>query len=189
MGDDSRDSIKTSVIGGVLTAAVLAIAGAAWGYLPGWKWFTDHLTLIWAHLTSPATVPTWWLYILYAVGAGVLLVIALAGWATLTAKKRPTYTGYKQDRFFGVVWRWQYDNGRLAAPCAFCPSCDMRLVYSSEMYGLHGATTTLHCEVCRKDWVTESGELGDLVDKVGRQIDRKIRSGEWRNYVERSPAA
>ena len=78
MADNRPDSIKTNVIGGVLTAAVLGIGGAVWAFAPSaWKWFTDLLGSVWAHLTSPATVPTWWLYIFYAVGAAALLAVAL----------------------------------------------------------------------------------------------------------------
>ena len=74
MAESSSDSIKTSVIGGVLTAGVLAIVAFVWAFAPGaWKWFADLLVSIWAHLTSSASVPTWWLYVLYAISAVALL--------------------------------------------------------------------------------------------------------------------
>lgn len=189
MADKSPDSIKTNVIGGVLTAAVLGIAGGVWAFVPSaWKWFTDLLGSVWAHLTSPATVPTWWLYILYAVGAGVLLVVALAVRESFKKTTGPTFTDYKEDRFFGVVWRWRYAQGGPTGTWAFCPRCDTVLVYSYRHdYG--DTKTTLHCETCRVDLATEPGDKDDLVGKIHRQIDRKIRTGDWKNYVERTATA
>lgn len=185
MTGKSPDSIKTNVIGGVLTAAVLSIAGAVWAFVPSaWKWFTDLLTSVWAHLTSPAIVPTWWLYILYAVGAGALLVVALIVRESFK-KTGPMFTDYTEDRFFGAVWRWRYAHGGPTGTWAFCPGCDTVLVYSYQRnYG--DLMTTLHCETCHRDIATEPGDRDDLVGKVHRQIDRKVRTGEWKNYVERT---
>jgi ribosomal protein S27E len=180
MADNSPDSIKNSVIGGVLTAAVLGIGGAIWAFVPdAWKWFTDLLGSAWEHLTSPATVPTWSLYVLYTVGAAALLVVALIVRESFK-KTGPSFTDYEEDRFFGVVWRWGYAHGRPTGTWAFCPSCDTVLVYSYR-YDYGHQKTTLHCETCNHDLATESGDKDDIVAKVHRQIDRKIRTGEWKN--------
>ncbi len=189
MADKSPDSIKTNVIGGVLTAAVLGIAGAVWAFVPSaWKWFTDLLASVWAHLTSPATIPTWWLYILYAVGAGVLLVVALIVRESFKKTTGPTFTDYKEDRFLGAVWRWRYAGGSPTGAWAFCPACDTMLVYGHK-HGFGEVTTVLHCETCKRDVLTEQGDKDYLVNKVYRQIDRNLRTGAWKNYVERTAEA
>ncbi|MBL8308014.1 MAG: hypothetical protein JNM33_15085 [Rubrivivax sp.] len=188
MTSSGSDSIKTNVIGGVIAGAVLAVGGAVWAFAPAaWKWFTDLLASIWAHLTSAATVPTWWLYILYAISAAAVLTVALRVRAAATSTE-PTFTDYTEDRFMGAVWRWRYAHGAPTGTWAFCPRCDTVLVYSYQRdYG--DLKTTLHCETCRVDIATEPGDRDDLVGKVHRQIDRKIRTGEWKNYVERAAPA
>lgn len=185
MTGGSRDSIKINVIGGVLTAAVLGAGGAVWAFAPsGWKWFAELLGSMWAHLTGPATVPTWWLYILYAIGTVALAAVVLI---VRESVKKETFTEYTKDRFFGAVWRWRYAHRVPAGIWAFCPSCDTVLVYSHDGT-LFDQRTTLHCETCERSICTQPGDKDELVGKVQRQIDRKIRTGEWKNYVERIEA-
>lgn len=183
------DTVKTNVIGGIITAVLLAGGSAVWAYAPGtWKWFVDALSAIWAHLMAPSRVSTWWLYILYAVGAGALLVVALIVRETLTKTTGPTYLDYKEDRFLGAVWRWQYAGGSPTGAWAFCPACDTMLVYGHQR-GFGDVTTTLHCETCKRDVLTEQGDKDYLVNKVYRQIDRNLRTGAWKNYVEHTAEA
>ena len=95
----------------------------------------------------------------------------------------PTVTDYREDRFFGTVWRWHYAHGGPDGIWAFCPSCDTVLVYSYQR-DFGDLKTTLHCETCNRAILTEPGDRDNLVGKVHRQIDRKIRSGEWKDCVE-----
>ena len=187
MADSSSDSIKNNVIGGVVAGVVLAIGGAVWAFAPNaWKWFTDLVSSVWAHLTSSASVPTWWLYVLYIAGAAWLVRIGLGVYAA-TSSNEPTSSDYREDRFFGAIWRWHYAHGGPAGTWAFCPTCDTVLVYSYQRdYG--ELKTTLSCETCNRTVYSESGDKDDLVGKVHRQIDRRIRTGEWKNYVERKTA-
>ena len=188
MAGTSSDSIKTNVIGGIVTAGVLAIVGAVWAFAPGaWIWFTHLLGSMWAHLTSAASVPTWWLYVLYAISAAVVLTVGLRV-RKAVMNTESTVTDYTEDRFFGAVWRWRYAHGGPTGTWAFCPRCDTVLVYSYRRdYG--AVKTTLHCETCDLDIAAEPGDRDDLLGKVHRQIDRKIRTGEWKNYVERKAEA
>lgn len=104
-----------------------------------------------------------------------------------TKKTSPSLADYTEDRFFGVVWRWRYAQGGPSGAWAFCPKCDTILVYSYRHdYG--DFKTTLHCETCEVDLATESGNKDDLVGKVHRQIDRKLRTGEWKSYAQPTQA-
>ena len=115
MADSSSDSIKTNVIGGVIAGAVLAIGGAVWAFAPGaLKWFTDLLSSLWAHFSSSASVPTWWLYVLYVVGTVWVARVGFSIYAA-TSNKEPTYADYREDRFLGAVWRWHYAHVRISA--------------------------------------------------------------------------
>ena len=179
----SSNSIKSNVIGGVLTAGCLAIVAYIWAFAPGvWKWFTDLLASIWTHLTTPASVPTWWLYALYAISAITVLTLALRIRSAIKATG-PIVTEYREDRFFGAIWRWKYFQGGPTGIWAFCPACDTVLVYSYQR-DFGDLKTALHCETCNRTILTESGDKDDLQGKVHRQIDRKIRNGEWKNNIE-----
>lgn len=190
MTESTSNSIKSNVIGGVLTAGVLAIAGVVWAFAPGaWAWFTNLWALAWAYLTSSASLPMWLVYVLYIASAAWLIRIGLGIYSAIS-NKEPTFIEYSRDCFFGAIWRWHYVQGCPTGIWSFCQACDTVLVYSYQWdYGEQ--KTKLFCETCNRPIHTEQGDKGDLVAKVHRQIDRKIRNGEWKNYVERkteSPA-
>lgn len=188
MADSSSDSIKNNVIGGVVAGVVLAIGGAVWAFAPNaWKWFTDLVSSVWAHLTSSASVPTWWLYLLYAAGVAVLVQIG-ARIHVAVSNNEPTVAEYQEDTFFGVVWRWSNAHGGAASAWAFCPKCDTVLVYAEHRNNAGQWFTILTCETCNEPKLTETGDKDDLVARVHRQIDRKMRTGEWKHYVERKTA-
>jgi membrane protein implicated in regulation of membrane protease activity/ribosomal protein S27E len=184
MAGNSSNSISNNVIATVIGGVVLAAGGAVWVFMPKvWTWVINSLAAVWAHLADPASVPTWWLYLLYAICGVAALVLA---WRVYEANKKPRephWTDYQEDNFFGAVWRWHWVGNQLADPWAYCPTCDTVLVYANDVFPQR---ITLTCETCGRPVVSEGGDKDYLVAKVLRQIDRKARTGEWRNYVEQN---
>jgi len=62
----------------------------------------------------------------------------------------------------------------------FCPRCDMQLAARYGPVGFGGYRTTLACENC--NWASSEieGELNEIISRVERLIQRKLRSGEYK---------
>jgi len=182
MVESETSSIKTNVIAGLITASIVG----AISFIPGlWAWvwaiILSSWSDFWAHIKSTHEVPSWMLYLLTIPTLRWLYQIALSTYDGLTSKE-PRQSSYVQDRFFGVTWRWHYVSGHPSGIWAFCPACDTQLVYSFSYESLQ-QTIHLHCETCRHDLLRETGDKDYLVAKAHRQIDRKLRNGEWRSVV------
>ncbi len=177
-----------TVVGGLILAAVLTFIP------PAWAWLKNLANSIYEHLAGPATVSTWWLYVLTLSGIWILLKTAIFlikaahPHSTLATVNEPTWTDYTADEFFGSLWRWRYQNNSIVGLSAFCPLCKTRLVYSEVDNYVH-LKTILHCETCQIDRTSQEGNRRYLMGMVERQIERKANTGEWKNYVERQPPA
>ena len=150
-----------------------ALAGAVY-YLGLPEPLASALTQAIEHFLAVTAVPNWVLY---------LLVLAALPSAALLAKSalrpRPEVLEYTTDRFLGLTWRWRYRRfGRPDAPWAHCPVCDTALIYNSQSDGSR-MRTVLTCESCDRTVLQHEGDAQYLAAKILRQIERKIRTGEW----------
>ncbi|MGF6599807.1 hypothetical protein P3T23_004541 [Paraburkholderia sp. GAS448] len=195
MTEKSTEPVSRTVLSGVLTAIILAILGFIWRFLPTlWQWLVHLAALIRAHLTSHAALPVWSVYILGAALAGWIVVFAINLWPRAKANLEPKFTDYREDRFFGVTWRWHYDrNKRMTDAWPFCPACDTILAYSTQKDWsgfAHGAPKTeFVCETCNTTRLEQHGYRHDIINKVYRQIERTVRNEEWREKVLHSDKA
>lgn len=154
--------------------------GAA-SFVPGvLRWIWDLVLGVWYHLGSTSPIPHWALYIM---ALSCLPTFVIAG-RKLLKKAGPDITSYTEDSFFGVKWRWRYFANAPFDPWAFCPRCDTMLVYSHEG-GHFSRETALTCETCGRVMLRQEGDNEYLVAKVQRQIDRKLRTGEWQTANQR----
>lgn len=174
-------SLPSQVIAGLIVAAVLG----AISFVPGaFKWIAEVATDFWNHLRGTSEFPNWSLYLLALMSIHTILY-----WAARVMKpKGPNVAAYNNDSFLGLKWRWSYISGHPANAWAFCPHCDTMLVYS-EVGSLFDTDrkTVLTCETCNRDLLHHKGDKDYLVQKIHRQIDRKIRTGEWQSVVESNP--
>ena len=92
-------------------------------------------------------------------------------------------SSYSKDYFLNAKWTWHYNRGVPAGIWAYCPRCDTQLVYS-EYYDSGSNRIRLECEHCNSTLVSEVGSRDYLVAKIARQIDRNIRTGEWKKHVQ-----
>lgn len=60
------------------------------------------------------------------------------------------------------------------------------LVYGYEYPPHSDQTTVLTCETCIRPLLHNRGDKDYLVAKVRRQIDRKLRTGEWKNALPKT---
>ena len=181
MADDKHASVKSQVVAGLVVAAVIA----AVSFVPGAvKWVAEVAAAFWSHLLGTSGFPNWSLYLL-----ALMSIHTLVYWAARATKpKGPNVASYNHDTFLGLKWRWSYIAGQPANAWAFCPHCDTMLVYSEVgRFFDPDRKTVLTCETCGRDMLQHEGDRDYLVQKIHRQIDRKIRSGEWERVVENNP--
>ena len=170
---------------GIITSIVAAII---WSFIPGWSW-TFHA------IGSAFAVFTWriplWLIILFIGSAAILIIIrrrlSKDGLGAFPDEETPEFFDYTEDRFYGVIWRWSYNGiNNPVDPVSFCPSCDMQLVVH-ESHGPYLAAgivvTYLFCERCEVEKAETEGKYRQLVGRIIREVERKIRSGEYRTFL------
>ncbi|HYW04184.1 MAG TPA: hypothetical protein VFA86_09600 [Gammaproteobacteria bacterium] len=84
---------------------------------------------------------------------------------------------YRQDHFLGLRWRWRYRHGAPTGIWCYCPGDDTQLIYN---YSQVDNEVTFHCETCGKRYGSFAGDYSYVRGLIRRQIDRKLRTGEWR---------
>jgi hypothetical protein len=191
-GEKNKTWAREIVIGGGAAALGLVFTDV-WTWTKGavatvWQWLSSTAVVVWDHLAAHTSVPHWLLYF----GGVVVLMAALLVVAAIVARKelardgqvQPLWRSYQEDRFFGVVWRWLYAGTSIDTESvrAYCPTCDGLLVYS-EGWDLGGGSVLLHCETCNTDRLEDKGTFQLLQGRVVRQVDRKIRTGEFKQAV------
>ncbi|MHC4864205.1 MAG: hypothetical protein ACYTEX_08985, partial [Planctomycetota bacterium] len=123
-----RNGIAVSVAGGLILAAVRSSSFR--GILSAsFHWLLSVIRLMGSLLVHQIKTPVWILAILATLAIFSVFRIMRA------LRKRDSdsswYT-YVQDDLFGVVWRWRYSSRRIDNLWAFCPRCDLELVFHEQ---------------------------------------------------------
>lgn len=169
-----RHAIRNSVIAGLLLAIILG----SWSYLSiVFGWLGDAVSWVGGVLAYQVPLPVWLLILIGLVSLPA--IVFLIFWLfPLNPWRR-----YTQDRFEGMIWRWQYDsNDRPTNLVAYCPSDDTSLLWTSAEWG---DTVNVLCETCGKNYGALFGDIRDVQERIERQIDRKLRTGKWKSVVDR----
>lgn len=162
--------------GTLLAALVIYLLG----YLvPVLGWLSAGIISFWKYFKSPLVIPMWlfWLLILGSI-ATIFRILKSFLTTGYSAK-------YRRDEFFELVWRWSYPLRPAGDRIwCFCPKCETRLIYRARM--LDGVNLiNFFCETCNKEYPQRfSGEIDEVLSKVIRQIDRKIRTGDWKSVKQ-----
>jgi hypothetical protein len=182
-GHAMRNSIIATVVGGLILAAVPTVRGwvaAGWNVLAGWA------QQLWLWLGSTYETPVWLLAVLTLFSAAFIIPLLIR---VLRPSREPTFSeSYTSDSFFGAVWRWRYLGSGIDNLWCFCPGCDGQLVYEEARndgmrpgsIGIPPHFTSFSCERCRTERCRIEGDREHALHRVQREIDRKIRTGEWK---------
>jgi len=156
---------------------LVAVAGAAYYFgLP--EPLENAIGQAMEHLAAATAVQNWMLYLLVSTSLPALVLLG-----KLVFGRRPGFLDYTNDRFLGLTWRWRYRRfGRPDVPWAYCSVCDTALIYNSEGDGGR-MRTVLTCETCDRTVLQHEGDAQYLAAKILRQIERRIRTGEWQTAV------
>jgi hypothetical protein len=166
MSDSKKHPIRDKVIAGLILALLLWLAT----FIPGlWAWTKSATRWF---FTKQVSTPLW-LPVTLALTTIVVLK-CLAGFFRREVPSKPNWRDYKSDCFFDMTWRWHYGaSGQIENLNCFCPHDDTVLVGTQSTYPNR---ITFKCETCGKTFGPLDGHWKDLLGRVERQIDRKLRN-------------
>jgi len=158
----------------VSTVVATILIGIGTQLLGWWPLITNAILAAWQFIFTPILIPLWLLALLSFSAVAIVIIIFVVVF------HRETHSDYTSDEFYGVKWRWQYfDGGSLDEPVPFCVKCDFQLKptfassYSAVDHWVY------RCENCGHVGADFRESISDFHDRVRRQIQRKLRSGEW----------
>jgi hypothetical protein len=166
--------IATSIIWVVSTVIPIGPILGAWVVEP----ISVAARVAWQGLIYRVPTPAWVL--------GLLLLISVFACSRflmgLRGNQQPQWMTYLSDHFYGTRWRWQFteSGNSIVRLTPYCPVDDTQLVGVTGYLSVH-----LKCETCSQEWGPFSGSGVNLEDAVKRQIDRKLRTGEWTKVGQR----
>ena len=171
------DPVWSKVIAGVILGAPAVLAAYNW-----WTEFVAAVARTARFLL--ATTPVWnWLIVIFCLCAVVVVgIFALVVYAWIRPDVAPSWRTYRADEFLGMKWRWRYDdNNQIRDLLPFCPHCDFQIVPHDASDSPVSIRTEFRCDDCETHVCTLNSSLPVIEDRVARQIQKKMRSGEWRN--------
>jgi hypothetical protein len=160
--ESARDKIF-SVINFILTVVLL-----------GWGWlFSGHSTQGWV--------------LLLLSGLAAIGVITI--YMRTRPIKEPEYNNYVTDLLHGAKWKWRWRHNSISGLWCFCPTCDGFLVYDDytrRSYLERENKTEFICENCGNKVVAFIGGDKDYaIAAVTREIDRRVRTGEYKSKISK----
>jgi hypothetical protein len=171
-------------VGGAFGAAVFL--GLASLYEPFWKTFSGSMQTGWSHLMASSQYPNWSAYLVSLLAAMSLLRWALSAWRSRTDS---TIRFNQFNEGGDVLWSWGSISSHPVGLVPYCPTCSTQLVFRYDdgegLYFGGQRHTELICQRCNRHRVVlrEPGDYEDLIKRIKREIDRLIRTGEWRRHV------
>lgn len=184
MSESSLTSIRNATIASVIAGIILLAVPDARGYLVQFiSWVWTGLTWCWNTLTASYALPGWVWIIFFLLAAGGAVIISFR-FKEDTAK--PQHYSYIEDSMYGAKWRWQWISGQINNTWCYCPTCDATLVYddsSCRNYLITTKKTDFICENCSNSIVASinGGNKDYVIGAIEREIDRRIRTGEYKN--------
>jgi len=172
---------------GLVVTAVISIATSIcgeWGTV--WKWTKLVLSSFREFLVYSVPAPVWLLGLMLLVVGACAVALVMAWLDHVRKSRQPEWLQYTGDMFEGMKWRWQFAlDGQIHGLKPYCPKDDTRVISCGQPHnyivvGSRGLNTFYRCETCSNTWCL-SGAESEVLQRVERKIDRKIRTGEWRN--------
>lgn len=165
----------------IIVPVLFLTAGGLWAifYVPAVRpWLNESYLMIRNHLLTMYAIPTWVLYLLLLC----VFYVAVSLMILLAKPRKKKVTSYKQDNFLDIIWRWSYQRKKPVDPWCFCPDCKTELIYNYTG-SRENQETELFCETCNITKLRHDGDTKYLINRILRLIERKIRTGEWREVI------
>ena len=123
-------------------------------------------------------------------GAGIWAAIRIiAAFRAPPGPREPHWREFTEFEFLGVLWRWDYGSrGDILHLVSFCPrsGCDMQTYGRLGRYfGPGNESTVYHCDRCGHT-PDINGSQEAIENRVLREIQRLLRSDQWKNHIRPS---
>jgi len=178
--------ILVTVASGLVLAALLYVS-RHW-IPPAFRWLMGVFGAAWSWLVSSHAIPGWLLLSLSLCGVWCFFCI-IAKFRSPPTPAEPHQRDFAEFEFLGVLWRWHYDSyGAIHSLVSFCPVplCDMQTYGRPGRYfGPSSQATTYPCERCGHTAEID-GSQEAIESRVIREIQRFLRSDEWKKYIRPS---
>lgn len=190
-----RNGIIVTVVGGIILAILAWIFGGVLEVIKIiFNWvisaassIKEVYVYVGDYFQSPVTINWGWLWLLCALSVIALWKMLQPLISPLIKKEKtpkpykPRLDDYKKDVVFNIMWEWSKINGTLPNKLeGFCPNCSTRLIYTPEIYP---DKTSFICQNCNRKIKTLDGDIHFAIGTVERQIERRIKTGEWKSIV------
>ncbi|GEM_PF-907891 len=188
---DEKHTIRNGIVISVVSGLILAVLFSSW--LRGicatiFHWLWSVIVYIASFFTHKVNVPIWLLLVIIFLAIILMRIIQFF----IKGDECEDHTeDYTQDSIFGVVWRWNMSYGNIHNLMAFCPRCDLELVYHEQRHDHYKPSrlypaefTQFECENCSIGSDKINGEHLHYLDRVEREIRRRYRTGEWKQEKE-----
>jgi hypothetical protein len=173
-------SCTREIVIGVIIGVIVVLLGTLIHGL--WTWVSTIAVELYRFLISSVTIPIGVIAILAVLSLPTLIKMVKS---FLPNKKVPKLRMYTEDIFDGMIWRWKlFEPNNVMELLCFCPDDQMELVPDPSS-NIHSDLTSFHCGRCNRDWEPLVGTEDDIKKRITLEIDRKIRTGEWKEVVKR----
>lgn len=179
----SPEKPTTKIFVGVAIAVITATIFFLWNawMVPLFKWIWGGIAAGWSWLWVGHIWPGWLLFALALSG----LASAIRIYDSWRSEPEPKEKDFTTAVILGVRWRWEKLIGilNLTAHCPQ-PGCDYE-IHGVELTSTSGSTTTMfYCERCHNGEKLD-GSAESIRERVKREIERLLRTGEWKNHMPR----
>jgi hypothetical protein len=159
---------------GLIVAGVCSVAGTITGFID-WTEVWNVVVMGWRFLVGTSAVPNWFIA---AVGLYIILTFIIFLRNLPVRESEVDWLSYRDDKFFGVRWRWRYIDYRVSSLNPFCPSCDLQLDPVRD--SIFGAidSVSLFCDCGAGPWRFEKS-WDKLNHDVTKRIHLKVRGDTW----------
>jgi hypothetical protein len=184
LNSSSKHPVLSGITATVFGGLILMILPKVWSGFPNvfsFLWRGIHLVV--SFLLAHQEVPVWLLFILigWFLFSWFVLIKGL-----FSERAKSPFKFYRQDFIDGMLWRWTYNNNqKIMDLYPFCSICDAQIIVLIEaglMYD-YPDTNRYKCEKCDKVIHTEAGDDRFYRSKIERELQRRIRTGEWLNNM------
>ncbi len=118
----------------------------------------------------------------YLITAFVMIIVAVILYIVFFGSEED-FHNYVEDKLYEVPWRWEWKKELIVNLKCHCPKCDETLVYENDFI-LH--KTYFLCTSCdTQRAVIGGGDSKYAFGIVKREIQRKVRTKEYKNLISR----
>ena len=165
--------VVASVLGGIFL-----LYGTEYIVKP-FLWLKSAILWSWNFLISSHSLPGWVLLIVFLFASLFIIFAVIYFLVKIDKNSESKHLLYTKDIMFGAIWRWKWMGNQISNIWCYCPYCDTMLVYDE-----HWGETYFRCENCNNSVIaTFDCSKNRAIRRVAHQIDRKLRSGEFRKII------